>query len=146
MLWETGAYKVNELMVLRPSQSPRAESGRRRFDVLAFAPGPLDYRPSLLAFEAPERTRDFAFFYPMILSRPFPEFDAEPHFSDRYVVSAGSADLPEDYWTDAMSNFSLKSGQITEWTIPLPEELIRAVREALKREPPQSLTSGNPPA
>ena len=34
MKWEAGMYGLNELIVLRPTQSPDVEVGRRRFDVL----------------------------------------------------------------------------------------------------------------
>ncbi len=41
---------------------------------------------------------------------------------------------PPEYWERADASFVARLGQASEWTIPLPDELIQAVRIALKAE------------
>ncbi len=43
-------------------------------------------------------------------------------------------ELPSDYWQRVEASFVSRSGNTAEWTIPLPTELIQAVREALEAE------------
>jgi hypothetical protein len=37
-----------------------------------------------------------------------------------------------DSWSKSVTNFEARSGQVNEWTIPLPNELIKAIRQKLK--------------
>jgi hypothetical protein len=46
--------------------------------------------------------------------------------------STPTLELSEEYWSKVRSGFEARRGEINEWTVPLPDELIRAVREALK--------------
>ena len=41
-------------------------------------------------------------------------------------------ELPIEFWMRVNNGFEARVGKSNEWTIPLPDELIRAVREALK--------------
>jgi hypothetical protein len=131
--WETGAYDFSELMVLRPSRSSRAESGRRRFEVLVFACGPLVYRPSLLSSEPPERKKDFEILYPLALSRSVPDFAEGLPLPPGYGGWYSSVEMPDGYWSDALDSLGVKTGRTNEWAVPMPEALIRAVRAALKQ-------------
>ena len=38
--------------------------------------------------------------------------------------------IPDAYWRQDVGHFEARPGQINEWTIPLPDELIQAVRQA----------------
>jgi hypothetical protein len=67
--------------------------------------------------------------------------EADGNFQNHF--SAKSIILPENYWLEASKAFEVRSGQTNEWTIPLPDVLLRAVREALKAE---KLPTEKPPA
>ena len=51
--------------------------------------------------------------------------------------------LPSSYRSLPKKSFEARVGQVNEWTIPLPDELINAVREALKVDP---TAKAKPPA
>ncbi len=50
------------------------------------------------------------------------------------VPSTPTIDLPIEYWNRARNEFEAKPGKVNEWTIRLPDELIQAVRAALKAD------------
>ena len=52
-------------------------------------------------------------------------------------------ELPTEFWDQVDLAFEAHLGQVNEWTIPLPDELINAVREALKVDP---TAKAKPPA
>ena len=57
---------------------------------------------------------------------------------DRAVTQSGlinrlpTLNLSRDYWIKVGNAFEARRGEVNVWTIPLPDEMIRAVREALK--------------
>jgi hypothetical protein len=125
--WEPGTYGLNELIVLRPKQSPDVEAGRKRFDVLVAIQALNSSQPIHLGRTPPERD-DFEIFKP--------ESDARLGGQSRYPIgfdrSTPTLNLSQEYWTKVGNAFEARRGEVNEWTIPLPDELIRAVREALK--------------
>jgi hypothetical protein len=42
---------------------------------------------------------------------------------------------PETFWQGPAANFVARRGAPSEWTITLPEELVKAVRDSLKTGP-----------
>jgi hypothetical protein len=48
---------------------------------------------------------------------------------------ARTIELPAEYWDKVDLGFEARLGEVNEWTIPLPDELLKAVREALKVDP-----------
>ena len=46
-----------------------------------------------------------------------------------------SVELPPEFWDNVDTAFEARPGQVNEWTIPLPDALIKAVRAALKVDP-----------
>jgi len=126
--WERGTYGLNELIVLRPKQSPDVEAGRKRFDVLVAIRAPNCVRPILLGPKPPER-EDFMIFEPEIDYRPSLE-GSSPWFRS----STPTVELSGEYWSKVRSGFEARRGEVNEWTIPLPDKLIRAVREALRAD------------
>ena len=46
-----------------------------------------------------------------------------------------SSNSPRNSGTRSTLAFEARPGQVNEWTIPLPDELIKAVRAALKVDP-----------
>ena len=53
-----------------------------------------------------------------------------------------SVELPVQFWDKVDLGFEARLGQVNEWTIPLPDELIKAVREALKVDSPDQAETG----
>ena len=43
--------------------------------------------------------------------------------------AARTVELPTEYWDKVDLGFEARLGQVNEWTIPLPDELFKAVRE-----------------
>jgi hypothetical protein len=48
---------------------------------------------------------------------------------------SATLELSAEFWDKVDTGFEARSGQVNEWTIPMPDELIGAVRAALKVNP-----------
>jgi hypothetical protein len=141
--WETGTYGLDELIVLRPSRSPNVETGRRRFDVLAASRVSVFQYPVRLCGAPPEKN-DLETVYQNMTGRGFMPPWGWPGMqganqggegsNDQFQFAAPTLDLPTEYWDQVDFGFEARLGRVNEWTIRLPEELIKAVREALKTE------------
>ena len=55
--------------------------------------------------------------------------------SEQQPVPLQAVDVPKNYWRSLDKTLQGKPGQVDEWTIALPDELIKAVRDKLKAEP-----------
>jgi hypothetical protein len=143
--WEPGFYGLDQLIVMRPTRSPAPEPERRRFDVLVSCffsgYGPVTQvrgRNPGDAFEVgdgvqvrsgpPDRKDLDGHFW----GAAQPTFMAQQGLGDGWQTTAPTLELPSDFWDQVDLGFELCAGQINEWTIPLPDQLIKAVREALK--------------
>jgi hypothetical protein len=124
---EVGKYELSELLVLRPVQSPDGEGDLRRFKVLA-------------GVRAPHYTRDIH-----ESSNPPTKGDqkaASPYTVGAWRIESGvlgplskaTVELPREFWLREKEQLVAAPGQSNEWRIPFPDELIRAVRAALKAE------------
>jgi hypothetical protein len=115
---ELGSYFLSRLLALRPVQSEDAPKGIRRYEVLvATLPnGVTDLR--LVKYLDKPLDPD---------SRHPPPYGApiEP-------PSLIGLELPADYWANAM--FAARPGQPNEWTIPVPDAFIKAVRDRLAED------------
>ena len=115
-----GTYRLAELMVLRPDRLRPVDKKRRRYDVL-LRTSPPGYGHTYSAggeiWEPPLFWR-----YPQVAGSLY-RMQRSPHDV-----------TPEDYWTKRADHFEVAPGQENEWTIPLPEELVTAVRSALKAD------------
>jgi hypothetical protein len=119
--WEAGTYRLGELMVVRPSRG-RDSKTTRRFDVLGQCRAP-DFGHQLLI--GPPHEGILPMIYPQI---------AGPAYRQQ---SASEGVIPVGRGAEDVDHFEARPGQINEWTIPLPDELISAVRAATKRKPPE---------
>ena len=54
--------------------------------------------------------------------------------------------VPSSYWRQLEGSFSVRPGQVNEWTLPLPDELLNAVREQLERPADPDLKEPQPSA
>jgi hypothetical protein len=132
--WELGIYGLDRLFVLRPTRSHDINPTRRRFDVLVgcFI---ADFGPSL-ALAPPSdqqltlQTGGFGNVWPLGgAGGGMRQVAVNPE----WINSRSTAELPADYWDKVDVAFEVRAGQVNEWTVPLPDELIQAVREALKQ-------------
>ncbi len=125
LLWERGRYGLTSLSVLRPVASSNGKGGVRHFQVL-FQCGAEDYGGS-------EN-------HPIRDALPTENDLKTPPFNQNQVNYPGRMGgvlplrLPPEYWSQLDTKFEARSGPINEWTIPLPDPLIQAVRQRLKAE------------
>jgi hypothetical protein len=129
--WEPGTYGLDELIVLRPTRSPNIEPARKRFDVLvasrvnnAFYTVGVGTEKELDLFFRSGSGPGFG--------RPSGMIGGMGGFRQS---AAPTVTLPAEYWDRVELGFEARLGQTNEWTIPLPDELLSAVREALKAKP-----------
>jgi hypothetical protein len=118
-MWERGSYHLNSLIVLRPIRPAEGEGGIRQFQVLAES---TSWRGGGLG--RPYR------------KKPPTEEELEKAglgiVDEMRIQSGDQLELPAAYWARLARSFEARPGQVNEWTIPLPDELIKAVRERLK--------------
>jgi hypothetical protein len=142
--WELGTYGLDRLYVLRPSRSPGVEPTRKSFEVLVacFFGGA---GPTVRVSGEPPPDEQ-------ALSRPALGFGLggwaqggmgggmggmgggmrQVGTNPEWINTSSSVELASDYWDKVDVAFEARRGQVNQWTVPLPDELIRAVREALK--------------
>ncbi len=106
---EAGHYLLRRLVVLRPCAS--RDPGRKGewFDVLAHTAGTPEY-----LFEDDVT----AFYKDPDDGQPSPR---TPMSLDNFQRGVA---VPSSYWSRLEGRFSVRAGQVNDWTIPLPEELI----------------------
>ncbi len=111
---DTGTYRLLGLLVCRPL--PAVEPGTQRFERLVGAQNPAYLAPGRGGVNGSVRSR-----------------------AQQKIETKGkrwgmhfSIDLPSEFWQRMDNDLMARAGKSNEWTIPLPEELIQAVRDALK--------------
>jgi hypothetical protein len=122
---EVGSYELVELVVLRPVGSPDAQVARHHFGLLAAVRAPGYNRHVIVGAKPPtsdEQRNEWSY---MVEARKY-QGPMPGH------LSIPTIELPREFWVGAKNHFEAKPGQANEWTIPLPNELIEAVRTALK--------------
>ncbi len=118
---EVGTYALSRLFVLRPVRTPEIPPRRRRYEVLvACLPNGVNQFIELLP-EPPTENLDSTF----VTERLPGQMSAGP--------SLATLELPADYWTQAV--FEARLGRPAQWTIAIPDELIKAARERLAGDP-----------
>ena len=115
--WMPGTYRMTQLVIVRPSKYQKATFSGQRFDVMSFA-----YSQNQRLVVSKHATP------PDYLSR---QQDRTPNYGEMELDSPPDIDrlLPED-----QRLFRAESGRPNEWTIRIPDELVKAVREKLKSE------------
>ena len=121
LLWERGSYSLSSLLVLRPLADSGGKGAIRHFAILADAQRYAgmgttyeiqDGPPSVYTVESTQR------------------------IGVSGVVALNGIRLTDEYWSRLDENLQARPGEVNEWTIPLPEELIQAVRAKLKAPKP----------
>jgi hypothetical protein len=114
--WGRGSYRLTSLVVLRPIVPSDSKGGIRQFEVLA------EGRPWSGGNQRQLRS-----------DPPTAEELKTPQFPGGVtMVPAENLELPMDYWSRIGGSFNARPGQVNEWTIPLPDKLIQAVRKKVK--------------
>ena len=117
--WEQGKYQLSEFIVLRPRKSTAGAPGRQQFDVVARC------HPSSIGLGS------YHF-------RQEPPTDDELRTEGPLMMSQMQIPglvLPKESWSKINSRFEARPDHLNEWTIALPDELIRTVRAGLKADP-----------
>jgi hypothetical protein len=125
---------------------PRADSAK---ELIAFAPG--TYRLlhlTVLRRRAQEDKGPFQGEGFEWIARAVRNLDESPNLDKVVGVVASpsdhspqeylpieSVDVPKSYWRTLVKSLPVKEDKADDWTISLPDELIKAVREKLKAEP-----------
>jgi hypothetical protein len=118
--WERGAYQLSELIVLRPLGHHAGNAGRQRFEVLVRC---YPWHPNF---------GNYGF-------RQDPPTDEDLRATTRAEPMSGSIAipglvLPKESWSNITTRFDARPDRVNEWTISLPDELIKAVREKQKAD------------
>jgi hypothetical protein len=116
---EAGNYGLSEVLVLRPMQPQSRESldpSQKRYELLVIASAFNSTRAVNRLVQPPKIEH---------LHRIGGNWISNPTES-RFKIQ-----LPPNYWRQLETAFEARSGQPNEWTIPIPDELAQAVREAL---------------
>jgi hypothetical protein len=136
--FEVGDYGLPELLVMRPTKGSGLEPGRRCYDLLAGVCARECNRRIHVAAKPPDgpyfQTYSGDQFVELLTSAVGSNTGMGRYFGFGLVPSTPTIDLPMEYWNRARNEFEAKPGQMNEWTIRLRDELIQAVREALKAE------------
>jgi hypothetical protein len=121
MKWECGTYQFAELIVLRPQRSPAVEGTRLQFEILVRC--------------YPPHTNGSAYTF---LREPPSDQLLETRID---MLSGGGTQmgvdglhLSERSWSELGGHFNAVPDRVNEWTITLPEELIKVVREVVKTD------------
>jgi hypothetical protein len=118
--WQRGDYHLTKLVVLQPTTTASPDRNSRRFHVLGYAAGPVVV-DALYVFEKP----------PDENADPNAPLSGPPSMT-LGPKSPGVLELTSNSTEPKAFRFSAEEGKLNEWTIPLPEQLLQALREKLK--------------
>jgi hypothetical protein len=118
--WERGTYQLSELVVLHPSDQGSDSAGTRRFKVLVRC-------------------------YPQFVNNVGAfQFRQEPPIEEELRTGGGNfgfnvpvigrLGLSVESWSKIATRFEARPDRVNEWTITLPEELIKVVRAVVKTD------------
>ncbi len=119
MEMEMGHYALSDLLVLRSTPTPGLGNGQRRFAVLVVTGDSDNMSPQFDWIDHPPDVKDLE--------------KANALFPNHPVTARSILPLKNDS-LDLTKAFEARLGQANEWTIPLPDELIQAVRNAIKTD------------
>lgn len=125
--WEPGVYHLNTIVVMRPAP-PVAQTpdSRKRFGVISAC---SSFGAAFTTIGQPTLHRIGP---PTTTQLENPDADAPTRIPD-WNWGEIPIQVPAEYWTTPSNRFEIRAGQKNEWTIPLPEQLVKAVRERLKQ-------------
>jgi hypothetical protein len=136
MAWERGTYWLSAVLVLRPIESTDSKAGKRRFDVIVASDPSLDRMVNGIYSVWDRPPTDAAADDPRTKGGPRTKGARRNTWTrgPSQLGQLGETDLvlPWESWSQTATSFEARPGQVNEWTIPLPDELIEAVREKLK--------------
>jgi len=116
-----GDYHLDRLIVLRPVTPPKPDVPAERFDFIAQVLHP----DSDAAGQNPSELVVFN-----LVTEPSGIIDSTPSYS--YWTPFKNILFPSSYGSLTKGRFTARMGQVNEWVIPLPDELIKVVRDKVK--------------
>jgi hypothetical protein len=139
--FEQGTYRLRRLLVLRPRPAADARAGRRSFDVVlttdeggvgSIARWLWDHPPTDEAGDGPRAKAA------PLRKRNWATGSGGQYQGGIPLQNLGQNDLilrlPWGSVLSGIETFEARSGQVNEWTIPLSDEVLEAVRRRLKAE------------
>jgi hypothetical protein len=129
--WEQGTYELSTFYVMRPSELASSKAVVKRFEIVV----PCHVNPRI-----PNQ-------YYQVLDSPPTYDDANGLLTKATRKNRGGGngngqrslqygalgrELSADAWSDVVRRFEARPGQVNDWKIPLPDELIKAVRDEFK--------------
>jgi hypothetical protein len=122
LIWERGTYYFYQLYVVRPFHSAVVTAGRQRFEVLVRCGAAISLASSSN--------------YEVLQGPPTDDQMRSgvgglfgPH---QKRITVESLNLSVESWSKIATPFEARPDRVNQWTITLPDELIKAVRTALK--------------
>jgi hypothetical protein len=131
--WEWGSYRLSGVLVLRPTVTEKNQAGRMTFEVvIASDPSTqmgmmngtylVSGRPPTDAADGSRGKGARSDARPVDFN-PLGQL-ARPGLTEIVV--------PWEPWSRTATTFEARPGQVNEWTIPLPDEVLDAIRQRLK--------------
>jgi hypothetical protein len=117
LMWERGSYRLSSLLILRPLADSDGKGTIRHFAILA----------ETRRYQADGGSTHH------VLDGPPTEYTLQTTQRNAMneQVRIVWLKLTDEYWSRLDESFEARPGQVNEWTIPLPDELIKAVRQKL---------------
>ncbi len=155
--WERGTYSLSGLIVLHPHPAPERED-LRHFELVVASFSPLSSIGRIIAVvrDGPPTKEEVARGFnpgpnarggmqgppgfgqgaqrPRTKAEKQAFLDARRNVQNEQAATAEAPqlELPSEYWSRTAAAFEARPAQVNTWTIPLPDELLAAVRESLK--------------
>ncbi len=134
--WERGYYYLSGVLVLRPIKSDDREGNRRRFDVIVVSTrlhlGMMSGSYMVWSGPPTDNASDRPITQGARRNAQSPMNLMAEQFTSRGPEGEISRFIPLEAWPKTVTNLEARPGQVNEWTISLPEELIKVVRVCLK--------------
>ncbi len=137
LTWEPGTYHLSGMLALRPIESGDLKAGKRRFEVIVasdpYQGGMSNGTYFVWNLPPPDDVEGGP-----RAKRSRPNGQMLNHEPLAVLANAqgtrGGSDvvIPWESWSKSVTSFEARPGQVNEWTITLPDELVQAARKRLK--------------
>jgi hypothetical protein len=132
--WERGSYGLSALFVMHPGEPADGKTGLKRFEIVLPIQFGMGIPQSCQLMDSPPTYDDPNGPKPKA-ARKIGRGGGGNGFgggNGNYARVPLNMEIPMAAWSNIGRNFEARPGQVNEWTIPLRDELIEAVRAKLK--------------
>jgi hypothetical protein len=134
--WELGFYRLTSMIVLRATPDASVSPSWKRYQVIAGCIPPrvdasLEQRPPFFGSHGGFRIHDA----PPNGDKPDPQAHQSGGGFDnslKYIPPGPNLHVSDESWNKVTKGLEIRSGQVNEWAVSLPEEFIAFVRARLK--------------